>query len=178
MRLVPPMLAQLARELPEGDYLYEPKWDGFRAVALRDGDAVEIRSRHGRPLTRYFPELVEALLAQPRARFVLDGEIVATPFPALMARLHPAVSRVERLRAETPAELGRSTCSGSTGRSSWTSRSPSVARGSRRSSGRRSVSARRRSIRRSRGRGSTSTRACSPSRAAASTSRAGARGSR
>ena len=105
MRLVPPMLAQLARELPEGDYLYEPKWDGFRAVALRDGDAVEIRSRHGRPLTRYFPELVEALLAQPRARFVLDGEIVATPFPALMARLHPAVSRVERLRAETPAEL-------------------------------------------------------------------------
>jgi ATP-dependent DNA ligase len=99
------MLAQLARELPEGDYLYEPKWDGFRALALRDGATVDIRSRHGRPLARYFPEVVEALRAQPCERFVLDGEILATPFPALMARLHPAASRVERLRAETPAEL-------------------------------------------------------------------------
>ena len=99
------MLARLARELPVGDYLYEPKWDGFRALAARDGEEVDLRSRHGRPLARYFPEVVEALLAQPARTFVLDGEIVAHPFQALMARLHPAASRVERLARETPAEL-------------------------------------------------------------------------
>ena len=104
MLLVPPMLARLERELPEGDYVYEPKWDGFRALAARDGEEVDIRSRHGRPLARYFPEAVAALLAQPVSRFVLDGELVAHPFPALMARLHPAASRVERLALETPAE--------------------------------------------------------------------------
>src|SRR5215212_2815261 len=99
------MLARLARELPVGDYVYEPKWDGFRALAARDWEEVDIRSRHGRPLARYFPEIVDALVAQPAARFVLDGELVAHPFPALMARLHPAASRVERLARETPAEL-------------------------------------------------------------------------
>ena len=99
------MLARLARELPVGDYLYEPKWDGFRALAARSGEEVDVRSRHGRPLARYFPEIVEALLEQPAPRFVLDGELVAHPFPALMARLHPAASRVERLARETPAEL-------------------------------------------------------------------------
>ena len=99
------MLAKLERTLPEGDFLYEPKWDGFRALALRDGDHVDLRSRHGRPLARYFPEIVAGLLAQPAGRFVVDGEIVARPFAALMARLHPAASRVERLREETPAEL-------------------------------------------------------------------------
>src|SRR5215211_543660 len=99
------MLARLARELPVGDYFYEPKWDGFRALAARDGEDVDLRSRHGRPLARYFPEVVDALLAQPAETFVLDGEIVAHPFPALMARLHPAASRVERLARETPAEL-------------------------------------------------------------------------
>src|ERR671931_209292 len=95
------MLAQLARELPRGDYLYEPKWDGFRALAFREDGDVDLRSRHGRPLARYFPELVEPLRELPEV--VLDGEIVADEFPALMARLHPAQSRVERLARETPA---------------------------------------------------------------------------
>ncbi|MDQ3857155.1 MAG: ATP-dependent DNA ligase [Actinomycetota bacterium] len=107
---LPPMLARLARELPRGAYFYEPKWDGFRALAFRDGESVEIQSRHGRPLARYFPEIVEALLALAPPRFVLDGEVVVTgssglDFPALMARLHPVGSRVERLRRETPAQL-------------------------------------------------------------------------
>ncbi len=104
------MLARLARELPRGPYLYEPKWDGFRALAFRDGDAVELQSRHGRPLARYFPEIVEALLELETPRFVIDGEVVVAgsdglDFPALMARLHPVESRVERLRRETPARL-------------------------------------------------------------------------
>ena len=99
------MLCKLERELPVGDYLYEPKWDGFRCLAFRDGDSVELQSRHGNPLARYFPELVEGLRALPEGRLVLDGEIVApgSGFEALMARLHPAASRVERLRRETPA---------------------------------------------------------------------------
>ncbi|HEX2111661.1 MAG TPA: ATP-dependent DNA ligase [Gaiellaceae bacterium] len=105
-----PMLARLARELPRGGYLYEPKWDGFRALVFRDGEEIDIRSRHGRPLARYFPELVEGVDALAVARFVGDGEIVAAEpsgayFAALMARLHPAASRVERLRRETPARL-------------------------------------------------------------------------
>jgi ATP-dependent DNA ligase len=101
------MLAKLERSLPSDGHLYEPKWDGFRALAFRDGDAVELQSRHGNPLGRYFPELLEALLTLEAERFVLDGEIVAleSDFPALMARLHPAQSRVERLRAETPASF-------------------------------------------------------------------------
>jgi ATP-dependent DNA ligase len=104
------MLARLARELPEGDFLYEPKWDGFRALVSRDGAGVDVRSRHGRPLARYFPELVEAFLAAEPGRFVLDGEIVLAHrdglgFAALMARLHPTASRVERLAAETPASF-------------------------------------------------------------------------
>ena len=105
---VAPMLGRLARELPAGDFLYEPKWDGFRCLVFRAGSEIDLRSRHGRPLARYFPELVEALRALAAHRFVLDGEIVVvTPagfdFAALLARLHPAASRVERLRAETPA---------------------------------------------------------------------------
>ena len=104
------MLARLARELPRGDFLYEPKWDGFRALAFRDGGDVSLWSRNARPLARYFPELVEALLALPAERFALDGEIVLTregvfDFPGLMSRLHPAPSRVERLRRELPASL-------------------------------------------------------------------------
>src|SRR5919204_2578510 len=102
---LPPMLARLARELPVGDFLYEPKWDGFRCLAFRDGDDVELWSRNDRPLARYFPELVEALRAVDARAFVLDGEIVARDFDALLARLHPAASRIERLRRETPAEL-------------------------------------------------------------------------
>jgi ATP-dependent DNA ligase len=99
------MLGRLARELPRDGYLYEPKWDGFRSIAFRDGDELELQSRHGNPLGRYFPELVEGLVALAARRFVLDGEIVAvdSDFQALMARLHPAASRVERLREETPA---------------------------------------------------------------------------
>src|SRR3954451_11716796 len=102
-----PMLARLARELPLGDYVYEPKWDGFRCLAFRDGTEVDLRSRNQRPLARYFPELVEALLALPAQRFVVDGEIVVAgfDFDALLRRLHPAASRVRRLREETPASL-------------------------------------------------------------------------
>src|SRR5919197_1618495 len=107
---VAPMLARLARELPLDGYLYEPKWDGFRCLAFRDGGEVDLRSRNQRPLARYFPEIVEALLALAEPRFALDGElVVAGPagldFEALLARLHPAASRVERLRRETPASF-------------------------------------------------------------------------
>ena len=104
------MLARLTRELPGEGFLYEPKWDGFRCLAFRDGDEIDLRSRHDRPLARYFPELVAGLRGLPRERFVLDGEIVVLGggdghFSALLARLHPAPSRVERLRRETPASL-------------------------------------------------------------------------
>ncbi len=93
-----------------GDYLYEPKWDGFRCIAFRDGDEVELSSRGERPLTRYFPEVVEALKANVPDRCVLDGEIVIVTedqldFEALLQRIHPAKSRVDRLAAETPASF-------------------------------------------------------------------------
>ena len=104
------MLARLARELPRGPFLYDPKWDGFRCLAFRHGDEVDLRSRNQRPLARYFPEVVEALLQLPKRHFVLDGELIVggadgLDFEALLARLHPAASRVERLRRETPAAL-------------------------------------------------------------------------
>jgi ATP-dependent DNA ligase len=106
---IAPMLARLSRELPEGEeYLYEPKWDGFRCIAYAVPEgAVDLRSRNQRPLGRYFPELVEALRGLPRAA-VVDGEILAArgggfDFAALLARLHPSASRVARLRGETPA---------------------------------------------------------------------------
>ncbi|HVL97151.1 MAG TPA: ATP-dependent DNA ligase [Solirubrobacteraceae bacterium] len=103
-----PMLARLVRELPAGDMLYEPKWDGFRCLAYRDGAAVDLRSRHGRPLARYFPEIAAALEAVLPARAALDGELLVLvdgrfDFPALMARLHPAASRVRELARRTPA---------------------------------------------------------------------------
>ena len=103
-----PMLAKLVRELPEGDYIYEPKWDGFRCLARRTGDNVELRSRHGRPLARYFPEIVTRLRALGRERFTLDGEVLVVvdgrfDFAALMSRLHPAASRVRALAEQTPA---------------------------------------------------------------------------
>jgi ATP-dependent DNA ligase len=107
---VEPMLARLVRDLPRDAGLrYEPKWDGFRALADRDGDGVELWSRHARPLARYFPEIVEAIGSLEHERLVLDGEILvrgrdgAFDFAALLSRLHPAASRVERLRNETPA---------------------------------------------------------------------------
>src|SRR5437763_3371418 len=99
------MLAQLVRELPRDGYRYEPKWDGFRCLAFRDGGEIDLRSRNQRPLARYFPEVVEALLDLEEPRFVLDGELLADDFEALLARLHPAASRVERLRRETPASF-------------------------------------------------------------------------
>src|SRR5438477_1922623 len=105
---IEPMLARLARELPAGSYFYEPKWDGFRCLAFVSDEEVDLRSRHQMPLARYFPEVVQALREIRRGNFVLDGELVIAgssgfDFPALLGRLHPAASRVERLAHETPA---------------------------------------------------------------------------
>jgi ATP-dependent DNA ligase len=106
-----PMEALLAAELPAGDgWQYEPKWDGFRCLAKRDGGDVELISRNGRPLGRYFPDLVEALSTLEQKHFLLDGELIipvgdTLSFDALQLRLHPAESRVRRLAAESPAEL-------------------------------------------------------------------------
>ena len=105
---IAPMLARLADEIPLRDHLYEPKWDGFRAIAFRDGDDVDIRSRHDRQLARYFPELVDAFRALEETSFAIDGEIVVIgpdrfDFASVMLRLHPAESRVRRLARETPA---------------------------------------------------------------------------
>ena len=102
------MLAKLADEVPSGDFFYEPKWDGFRAIIFRGTSDVFIQSRDLRPLDRYFPELHEAAAAQLPAGSVVDGEIVIArgdvlDFDALQMRLHPAASRVAKLSAETPA---------------------------------------------------------------------------
>jgi ATP-dependent DNA ligase len=107
---IEPMLAKLADEIPSGDYLYEPKWDGFRAIVFRSAEDLQIQSRDCRPLDRYFPELHAALLARLPKRCVVDGEIViATPagldFDALQLRLHPAASRVAKLAKETPSSF-------------------------------------------------------------------------
>jgi ATP-dependent DNA ligase len=106
-----PMLAQIAAELPaQGDYLYEPKWDGFRAIVFRDGGGVYIQSREGRPFDRYFPDLHEALGERLPDGCVVDGEIVVATgdgldFDALQLRLHPASSRVEMLAKAQPASF-------------------------------------------------------------------------
>jgi ATP-dependent DNA ligase len=104
--LSPPLSPQLARSrtsLPEGDgWAFEPKFDGFRALVFVDGHEVAINSRNGKPLDRYFPEVVASL---PAGRYVLDGEIVASSFDTLGQRIHPAKSRIERLSVETPARL-------------------------------------------------------------------------
>src|SRR5262245_52927425 len=106
---VEPMLAKLADELPHGEgFLYEPKWDGFRAIVFRSDDDVFIQSRDLRPLDRYFPELHESLLANLPKQCVVDGEIVIATdrgldFDALQMRLHPAASRVAKLAKETPS---------------------------------------------------------------------------
>jgi ATP-dependent DNA ligase len=108
---VRPMLATAVRDVPRSPGLaYEPKWDGFRCVVFRDGAEVELGSRNDRPLTRYFPELVELLLAALPQRCVVDGEIVIVTddgldFDTLQNRLHPAASRVRKLAAETPASF-------------------------------------------------------------------------
>src|SRR5580765_3103829 len=106
-----PMLAKRVDELPPGEnWIFEPKWDGFRALVFRDGDEILIQSRDEKPLNRYFPEVVETLQAQLPSRCVLDGEIViahqgALNFDALQLRLHPAASRVNRLSREIPASM-------------------------------------------------------------------------
>jgi len=103
------MEARLTNELPVGDdWQYEPKWDGFRCLAFRDGDRVHLRSKSGQPLERYFPEVAEALGKIGAKHFVIDGEIVipqgeGLSFDALLLRIHPAASRVQRLSRETPA---------------------------------------------------------------------------
>jgi ATP-dependent DNA ligase len=108
---VQPQLAKSSRDLPEGDgWRYEPKWDGFRTIVFRDGDDVHLQSRNGRPMNRYFPDIVELVLALPGKRLVLDGEMVVTvdgiqEFDLLSQRIHPAASRVEMLAKETPAQL-------------------------------------------------------------------------
>ena len=103
------MEARSATAIPRGDsWLYEPKWDGFRCIAFRDGEDVRLQSKSGQPLERYFPEIVEALKELPADSFVLDGELfierdAALDFDLLLQRIHPAASRIRRLAAETPA---------------------------------------------------------------------------
>src|SRR5262245_33439217 len=107
----PPMEALSVEEIPRGDeWQYEPKWDGFRCLVFRDGDKVELQSKSGQPLTRYFPEIVEAVRELKAKSFVLDGEMVVPAdggfsFDALLQRIHPAASRVQKLAVETPALL-------------------------------------------------------------------------
>ena len=106
---VPPMLAKLENEIPEGDqWLYEPKWDGFRAMVFKDGEKVQTQSRDLKPLDRYFPELAKPFAEMLPERCVLDGEIVIATddvldFDALLLRIHPAASRVAMLAEEKPA---------------------------------------------------------------------------
>jgi ATP-dependent DNA ligase len=106
-----PMLAKRVGKIPMGDqWLYEPKWDGFRALVFRDGEELLIQSRDEKPLNRYFPDLIEPLLAQLPDRCVLDGEIViaqrgAVDFDALQLRIHPAATRVKMLSEATPAAI-------------------------------------------------------------------------
>lgn len=104
-----PMEARLAAELPkEGNWQFEPKWDGFRCLVFRQADKVELRAKSGKSLTRYFPEMIAALRKMPARRFILDGELLipqgdTLSFDALQMRLHPAQSRIKKLSRETPA---------------------------------------------------------------------------
>ena len=99
-----PMEAVGVSALPEGHgWQYEPKWDGFRCLAFRDGSQVELVSKSGEPLARYFPEVVEAILHLPANRFAMDGEIFLPSFDGLLQRIHPAASRIAKLSKETPA---------------------------------------------------------------------------
>ncbi|QFG20689.1 ATP-dependent DNA ligase [Actinomadura sp. WMMB 499] len=105
-----PMLAKAVKTMPKGDLLYEPKWDGFRCVVFRDGAEVELVSRGEKPLTRYFPELVEAVKRELPERCVVDGEIVMPrgtrlDFDTLQQRIHPAASRIKLLSEQTPASF-------------------------------------------------------------------------
>src|SRR5437763_6108896 len=106
---LPPMEARAVDGVPAGaEWQYEPKWDGFRCIAFRDGEKVFLQSKAGQPLARYFPDVVEALQRIPAKRFVLDGELAipvkgALVFDELQLRLHPAASRVQKLAAAHPA---------------------------------------------------------------------------
>src|SRR5258707_3816438 len=106
-----PMEAKSVAQLPTGaDWQYEPKWDGFRCIAFRDGDRIDLQSKSGQPLSRYFPELVDAFQKLKPKQFVLDGEIVVPvegklSFDDLLMRIHPAASRVQKLAKEHPATL-------------------------------------------------------------------------
>src|SRR6478609_3932016 len=106
-----PMEARSVPEIPMGaEWQYEPKWDGFRCIAFRDDASVDLQSKAGQPLTRYFPELEAALLAVKAKHFILDGEIVIfrgdhLQFDDLLQRIHPAASRVQKLAKETPAKF-------------------------------------------------------------------------
>jgi len=111
LKVPAPMEALLAAELPEGEgWQYEPKWDGFRCLARRDGGEVTLTSKSGKPLARYFPDIVDMLRGLKARQFLLDGELIipageALSFEALQLRLHPAESRVRKLAAATPAQL-------------------------------------------------------------------------
>ncbi|HEX8421046.1 MAG TPA: ATP-dependent DNA ligase [Sphingomonas sp.] len=108
---IAPMEARLVEELPEEDgWQFEPKWDGFRAIVVREGDEIRIHSKLGKPLARYFPEVVAQVASLGAPRFVLDGELILPvgeilSFDALQQRLHPAQSRIRRLSEETPAQM-------------------------------------------------------------------------
>ena len=109
---IAPMLAKPSKKLVEGEVSYEPKWDGFRSIIYRSGDRVEIGSRNEKPMTRYFPDVVEAVLANFPDKCVVDGEIILVrpgedrlDFDLLQQRIHPAASRVTKLAAETPASF-------------------------------------------------------------------------
>src|SRR4051812_41024352 len=105
----PPMEAKAVDTIPAGDgWQYEPKWDGFRCVAFRDGDEIELRSKAGQPLGRYFPEVVAAVAQIKAKKFVLDGELVVPvngelSFDDLLQRIHPAESRIRKLSQSHPA---------------------------------------------------------------------------
>ncbi|HET9572821.1 MAG TPA: ATP-dependent DNA ligase, partial [Methyloceanibacter sp.] len=108
---IEPMEAKLVSELPrDPNWQFEPKWDGFRCLAYRAGDEVDLRAKSGKPLTRYFPEVVAMLRRLPQAAFVLDGELAlpigdTLSFDALQMRIHPAETRIKKLAKETPALL-------------------------------------------------------------------------
>jgi hypothetical protein len=128
---VPPMLAKPVDAIPSGDYVFEPKWDGFRSIVFRDGDEVEIGSRNERPMTRYFPELVAAIKAELPERCVIDGEIVI-PRAGGWTSTRCNCASIRRLAASSCSPprrrrtSSRSTCSRWPILTTWNGRSPSA----------------------------------------------------
>ena len=166
---IEPMLAKPATTFPTDEgWLFEPKWDGFRALVFRDGDEVLIQSRDLKPLDRYFPELAAPLRASLPERCVLDGEVVIAgadgrlDFDALLLRIHPAESRVRMLAAQVAGQLRGLGRPGAWATTTCAARRPSGGDGSRRSwptPSRRSTSPRRPAIGRPRSTGSSASRA-------------------